>query len=267
MCTVSWRFQDGGYELFCNRDETRARALASPPRRCDQNGVAYLSPKDGDAGGTWVAANELGLAVCLLNRYPDPLGGTFTSRGWLVRELAEEGTVDEVLSRLLQLEDGAGQDRLGHDNLGPFYRPFTLLALQPEVPPLVVAWDGQRLLPQVGAAVPPLSSSSFDPSGIGEIRRQLWLEILGSEVPGRQPSTEGLMAFHRSHVPERGPLSPCMHRDDARTVSMTRVRVTRSAVEMAYADGPPCCVELSQPLTLIRQPLRSPVLRHVAPVV
>ena len=258
MCTVSWLFQDAGYELFCNRDETRERSLAQPPRPSEQNGISYLSPRDGDAGGTWIAVNEYGLGLCLLNRYPDPKDGAFTSRGHLVRELADARTTDEVELRLRRLESDAG----------PRYRPFTLLALEPEEPPLAVAWDGERLLqPSTGPVSPPLSSSSYDPTGIGAVRRHLWADMLDSELDGRRPEALDLLEFHASHRPERGPLSPCMHREDARTVSFTRVRVTLAAVEMAYADGPPCQVALSRPLTLIRQMARSPVLRQAAPVV
>jgi hypothetical protein len=262
MCTVSWIFQADGYELFCNRDETRARARALPPRRHERGSSApsggigggssaYLAPEDGDAGGTWIAVNELGLALCLLNRFPDPGGGPYPSRGLLVRELAGRAGAEEVAAELAR-RAGAGALR---------YRPFRLLTLAPGVAPAVAVWDGRRLESGAQAATPPLSSSSFDPEGIGEVRRRLWAETLPAS-----PSSAQLLAFHRSHLPSRGPLSPCTHRDDARTVSLTWVRVRRAAVEMSYADGPPCRAELSRPLTLMRQVSRNPALRHAAPV-
>lgn len=252
MCTVSWIFHPGGYALFFNRDETRERARALPPRRCELQGTAYLAPEDGDAGGTWITVNELGLALCLLNRYPDPGGGPYRSRGLLVRELADCATAEEVTVRLAR--------RGAADALR--YRPFRLLTLEPGAAPVLAVWDGQRLEPRTRPVAPPLSSSSFDPEGIGEVRRRLWRETLPES-----PSAEELLAFHRCHRPRRGPLSPCMHRGDARTVSLTRVRVLRAAVEMSYADGPPCRAGLSYPLTLMRQIPRSPALRHAAPVV
>lgn len=252
MCTVSWIFHPGGYELFCNRDETRQRARALPPRRFEGEGAAYLAPEDGDAGGTWITVNELGLALCLLNRYPDPGGGPYRSRGLLVRELAGCATAEEVAARLARRGDAGALP----------YRPFRLLTLEPGAPPAVAVWDGRRLEPRAGAVTPPLSSSSFDPAGIGEVRRRLWRAALPET-----PSSEGLLAFHRSHRPRRGPLSPCMHRGDARTVSLTWVGVRRTAVEMSYAAGPPCRAALAHPLTLMRQVPRSPALRHAAPVV
>ncbi|HRC86033.1 MAG TPA: NRDE family protein, partial [Thermoanaerobaculia bacterium] len=69
MCTVSWFWTAEGYQLFGNRDESRSRRQALPPRRAEQDGVAYLAPVDADAGGTWIAANELGVTLTLLNFY------------------------------------------------------------------------------------------------------------------------------------------------------------------------------------------------------
>lgn len=258
MCTVSWILHEDGFELFCNRDETRRRAVALPPRPSERDGVAYLAPRDGDAGGTWIAVNELALALCLVNRYPDPEGGAFVSRGHLVLELADARSADEVAERLQRLEDGGA----------PRYRPFRLLTFEPGAPPLAAAWDGERLLPPDPEPVaPPISSSSYDPAGIGAVRRRLWQEELGRELAGRPPTAGDLLRFHRSHLPARGPLSPCMHRDDARTVSLTRVRVTPATVEMAYAGGPPCEVELPRPLILRRRRSRSRDSRRLAPVV
>ena len=42
------------------------------------------------------------------------------------------------------------------------------------------------------------------------------------------------------HEPVRGPLSVCMHRDGAGTVSRTLVEVTPEAAAMRYLAGPPC---------------------------
>ena len=214
MCTASWILRDGGYELFFNRDEKRRRAHALPPRQDDAGGVAYLAPQDGDAGGTWIAVNELGLALCLLNRYPDPQRGSYVSRGHLVRGLAGAPAAEEIAARLAELERTEE----------PRFRPFVLLVLEPGTAPLRLTWDGRHV--DRDTPSPPVSSSGYDPQGIGEVRRRQWRETLGTATP----SSEELAAFHRSHRPERGPFSPCMHRDNARTVSFTHVRVTPAAV-------------------------------------
>ena len=236
---MSWTLGGGGFELFCNRDELRTRAVALAPAASARNGVAYLAPTDGEAGGTWIAVNEHGLALCLVNRYPALAGDGFVSRGRLVRELAGAPSAEEVARRLSRLESDSE----------PRYRPFTLLALETGFAPRVLAWDGRRVFaPSVDPVSPPIVSSSYDPAGVEAARRRLWEPVLGAG----EATPDDLLELHRSHRPRRGPLSPCMHRDDARTVSLTRVRVTAAAVDLSYAGGPPCRTELSPPLTLNR---------------
>ena len=49
-----------------------------------------------------------------------------------------------------------------------------------------------------------------------------------------------LRRLHRSHSPQRGPFSICMHRRDAATVSYTEVAVSKRRATMRYKSGP-CC--------------------------
>jgi len=48
------------------------------------------------------------------------------------------------------------------------------------------------------------------------------------------------LAFHASHEPSRGPLSTCMHRDDASTVSFSWIDVDRHGVRFHHVPNPPC---------------------------
>jgi hypothetical protein len=245
MCTVSWLASNAGYELFFNRDELRRRRRAAPPERWRGPGGSWIAPRDGDAGGSWIAVNEHGVTVALLNRYEDEETAVAEpatspprpiSRGHLVIALADAATRAQALERL------AAKDLQR-------YRPFTLLVLEPGSPPVAVSWDGRRATAPT-EVTPPLASSGFDPRGIGERRRRQWAEAFAEAPPGR----DDLLAFHRGHRPERGPYSPCMHRGDARTVSLTGVRVTPSEVSVVYADGPPCGAPLGEPVTLPRRP-------------
>ena len=243
MCTLSWRQGDAGYELFMNRDELRQRLPARPPTRHLGATAAYLAATDGDAGGSWLAVNEHGLGVALLNRYdpaPRPEAERLRSRGLLVIELA--GSTEEPAEVLKRL---AGLDLT-------CYRPFTLVLCSPRESPLAVAWNGLELSPP-WYPDQPLASSSYDPQGIGAVRRQSARALLPPT-----PSREELLAFHRSHHPERGPHSPCMHRTNAVTVSFTWVQVTPEAVSMAYADGPPCRSALAPSLALVRHAAKIP---------
>ncbi len=103
MCTVTWWQEQGSWELFCNRDEQRSHLPARPPRLSGRAGARFLAPVDGDAGGTWIAGNEHGLGLCLLNDYesePRSLALSRISRGLLVRDLAALDSLAAVLSHL-----------------------------------------------------------------------------------------------------------------------------------------------------------------------
>jgi hypothetical protein len=239
MCTVSWVHVDGGYHLMSNRDERRTRLPAAPPVAHEVRGVRFLAPEDGDFGGTWISVNELGVALCLLNRYdfeaePDR---DYTSRGLLVRDLADSA------GRL------AVRERLGATALAD-YRPFTLVALAPGEPALVARWTGRTCLFEYdGEYTMPLVSSSFEADAVAAFRRELLLGPAGSP---RSVTLEALDAFHRGHEPRPGPYSVCMHRDDAETASYSRVSVVGDQVEFAYTPGAPCGARSSETLTLRR---------------
>ncbi len=62
MCTVSWIHEEGGYQLFSNRDETYTRKPALPPSAREQRGVRFIAPIDGDQGGSWIGVSAAGYA-------------------------------------------------------------------------------------------------------------------------------------------------------------------------------------------------------------
>ena len=222
MCTVSWIRDADGYELFCNRDEKRTRALALEPEITTQDGVRRIAPTDPHAGGTWIGANEFGITLCLLNG--PSLPGTFRSRGLILPELLSAGSLAQAAEGLL------------HRDLS-WFAPFTLAILERGAKITVVTWDGQRK--QVGPEVScmPLISSSFDPEGVQAKRR--WEFQRQLDAAGRLDTTV-LSAFHASHGAAPDAYSPCMHRPDAETVSFSRVKVSASRVEFRYSAGAPC---------------------------
>jgi hypothetical protein len=228
MCTVSWIHEDTGYQIFCNRDEKLTRQPATDPRLLCRDGVRFLAPIDGDSGGTWIATNELGVTVCLLNGTlegePQPGSGR-RSRGLVVLELASAESIQDVQTRVWQID------------LRP-YEPFTLAVLETGQHALAIEWDGneKRILP-FGEPYMPLVSSSFDTGAVRARRRsQLAQMVQGSGVL----NPVSLLMFHQSHLPERGPYSPCMHRADAETVSFSWVTVTDSEASFYYSAGAPC---------------------------
>jgi hypothetical protein len=229
LCTLTWTRRVGagnGYELFFNRDELKTRRTALPPAVHEQSGVAYLAPTDAEGGGTWLGVNAHGLTVGLLNGWlrSDLREGDFTSRGLLVASLLDCARAREVGERVLARE------------LDEF-RSFTLVALEPGERLLRAAWDGEEL--DVGPLEDleqPISSSSRDPEGACRRRRLLFDGLAG----GALPTADQLESFHADHDDGPSACSPCMHREDAHTVSFTRILVDAETVELRYHPGAPC---------------------------
>lgn len=232
MCTVSWLHTGGGYELLFNRDERHARQPALAPQIKERRGVRFIAPADGDFGGSWVGVNQFGLSLGLLNCYgdwtPDP-AREYTSRGLLLTDLLDCRSRDEVYSRVRRLAL-------------PRFQPFTLLALAPEQPALLARWTGHECLIDGDAeSHMPLSSSSFDPPGVVELRQRLFEQMAAGQV-----DSDILYAFHRSHEPARGAYSVCMHRDDAATVSFSWVKVVGDSIRFTYHAAAPCSFDLAR---------------------
>jgi hypothetical protein len=222
--------RDCGYRLFCNRDEKHTRRIAIPPAVRERRGVRFLAPLDGDQGGTWIGVNQFGLSLCLLNRYQDeaaPLveAVRYLSRGLLLVELIDCRTSSQTQSRIEQIN-------LAH------FRPFTLLILEPEQSSLLIHWTGcVRLSEPDGESAMPLISSSHDLTGVSLTRRRFFNSLL---TESEKVDYNLLDKFHSSHFPTASAYSICMHRDDARTVSFSKINVTRDGIEFFYHADSPC---------------------------
>jgi hypothetical protein len=230
MCTVSWIRTSVGYQLFCNRDELRTRLPGVAPRLQQRHGVHYIAPLDGNHGGSWIAVNEYGMAFCLLNRYrsTEPPGrgeNPYRSRGLLLLDLVGCRCLAEVWKKIrsLQLRE---------------YPPFALVVLGYQLPAMLMDWCGRylRLDDNADQAVP-LVSSSFDQEGAQTSRKMLFAQLAAKRGLA---DSKLLHTFHTSHLPLKGPYSPCMHRSDASTVSFSRISVSDGRVEFSYLPGAPC---------------------------
>ena len=72
MCTISWLHEPDGHQLLCNRDEKHERLQALGPKVECREDLAFIAPIDRNYSGTWVAVNEYGVSLCLLNRAGSP---------------------------------------------------------------------------------------------------------------------------------------------------------------------------------------------------
>jgi len=213
MCTVSWLRSDRGYTLFSSRDEKTARLEAEPPALSLSNGVRYVAPRDVDFGGTWIAANEFGLSLCLLNGQPRHRG--VLSRGHVIGRVVHAKYVGEAEGLIREMKLTC-------------FAPFVLLALSGQCA-ATFRWTGDALFSLPGLRTRGLlTSSSYDDEGVRIARGREFERALSLE------------RFHRSHTGGKNAYSVCMHRPDARTVSLTRVDAGPAGLSMSYQPGSPC---------------------------
>ncbi|HAM71165.1 MAG TPA: hypothetical protein DCM86_05935 [Verrucomicrobiales bacterium] len=242
MCTVTFIARRSGYVLGMNRDEKLSRASGLPPQEIThRGGRGILSPSE-PGGGTWIGVNDVGVTLALINWYaiPSRVMGEAWSRGWVVRDALPSDSAAALGAVLRRLP-------LARVN------PFRLIAVFP-VERAVVEWRWDRR--ELGSCDRPWRAGTWISSGFDEPGAQ---RARGSvfEARWRRTSSHGadwLRRLHRSHRPERGPYSVCMHRDDAATVSYTEVTVSRREATLAYTPGAPCC---TPSLPAIHLPLRA----------
>lgn len=252
MCTMTWFVNDDGYDLFFNRDERLTRSRALPPtiqnHANEDSSIGYISPTDVDAGGTWIAANEYGITVCLLNHYQFEQIETYknwTSRGEIVRQFSN---ITELVEAQHMFDSMSLED----------YRAFRMFIIEPTGNNLLMVWDGHQARIEQNVTMPK-SSSSVDAKNVKALRKQLFVDM---ELDTSK-SAEQYIAYHSSHMPSRSKDSVCMHRKDAQTVSLSHVRIASGEISFRYADGSPCEVPLSDAITLplISQGTAAPTLQ------
>ncbi len=199
--------------------------------------VRIATPIDGDFGGTWIGVNQFAVTAALLNRYHDaPVEGTpaMVSRGLLLRSLLDARSGRGLIGRLV---------KTALKN----YLPFTIAAFDRTATVRVADWNGRDLV--VSRVTKPglvRTSSGFDQRA-AERTRQARFDEAGTAGPITAP---GLRTLHRDHHPAKGAFSVCMHRPDARTRSLTEIRVARTTASVRYRAGSPCRARTSQLIRL-----------------
>jgi hypothetical protein len=232
MCTVSFLPRTNGFYVAMNRDEERDRLAGLAPAVVELESRRAVFPRE-RTGGTWICANDSGVCLALINWHRiehKPKNDTL-SRGLVVRQLAGESTANEIAAAMKKLPVRTLQ-------------PFRLIAIVPRERRIIEwRWNLQRLaICSHEWQRQHWFSSGFDENR-AEIERQLVCDA-AIDLPSAESLT-WLRKLHRSHAPERGPFSICMHRADAATVSYTEVSVTENLACMRYASGPPCIARLT----------------------
>ena len=230
MCSLTFLPRTHGYLLAMNRDENLERETALPPRVHAIAGKAWIGPVESSSGGTWIATSAAGATLTLLNAHPrhtipsNPAG--LISRGLLIPTLITALDGDELSPRLAAM------------TLSRF-RPFRVVAIFPEERLLRIHnWDGY----EIAIELRPWSLQQVFSSGMSD---EMATTTRGSTAQtfakgGTETDEAWVRRLHRSHAPDAGAFSYCVHRVDVETVSYTEVAVEECVITMRYGNGSPC---------------------------
>ena len=225
MCTVSviqiGDRLDRAIRAVCNRDELRTRPPALPPEVRVFGARRAIMPVDPVSGGTWIAVNDAGLVMTLLNSRPTTrraIDAPPVSRGTIIPRLLGSSTFEQAVESALNLRS---RD----------YEPFRLLVLDLESLCEVVS-DGMELRTfRTAMDARPLlfTSSSLGDEVVERPRRELFERLVSPSATAAAQD-----AFHRHVWAGREHVSVQMSRADARTVSRTKVELSPRGARITY---------------------------------
>jgi hypothetical protein len=226
MCTVSIVRLPHFLRFVVNRDEQRARALALPPSVRRAGALRMLAPTDPPSGGTWVACNETGLAVALLNVNAEAstTPPSARSRGEIVPTLMTCRSLTDVERAAAGLEARA-------------YSPFRLVAVHADEGRVLELWPGDRISRDLPLDIPRMfTSSGLGDHHVEQPRRDLFMRMVldGSSIDLSTRQDQ----FHEHHWPSQPWLSVHMSRADAWTVSRTTLEIGGDRMAMRYCGEP-----------------------------
>jgi uncharacterized protein with NRDE domain len=230
MCTLSLIAAQRRIRLAFNRDESPNRSAGLPPSRRRVGAREAVFPIDPVSGGTWLAVNDAGLALAVLNVYASdghPNPGR-RSRGEIIPGLLESDSPTEAV-------EAFSRRFAPHD-----FSPFRLVVVNRESL-AVLKWNGRHLV---------LSSrflgdrpELFTSSGLGDElvegpRRELFEQLVVASTRDRPQAQD---AFHAHRWEGREHVSVNMRRSTARTVSFAVVELDDDAALFTYHPAAPDC--------------------------
>ena len=222
MCTVTFIPARQRVYLTSNRDEKNWRTDALPPGVYPAGSGQMMYPKDGDAGGTWIAAHENGNAIVFLNggvEAHDPQPPYRKSRGLILLDLLDHTTPYNCFMAI---------------NLNNI-EPFTAIIIDNRHL-FECRWDGaKKYHVEMDAGKPHVwSSVTLYPENI-RTKRKNWFDTWIAANP--EPSQQQVLDFHRFTGDGDANNDLLMNRDGkVFTVSITSLAIDAAAMTMEYLN-------------------------------
>ena len=222
MCSVCWEWggsDDPSLKIIFNRDEQRSREIAEAPQLFEVQGTKVLMPTDPAGGGSWIASNEYGLAVALLNKYEvAPVADrVYKSRGFVVKSLSACQSLAEASERLKQMVG---------ENAFPAFSLLLWNLREQRVE--LFEWDGVALR-LLETNEPFMTSSSWNTAEVQKYRQQCY----------RESVIEGAMrieGFMKTPPTDKLEWSVLMQREKTQTVSVSELSIDAQGTRFLYTD-------------------------------
>lgn len=222
MCTVTYIPTNDKYFISSNRDEKYSRKQATEPAVHKINQQKLIFPKDGDAGGSWIALHENGNAAVLLN-------GAFEKHLTMPPYRESRGKI------FLNVIADKRPARYFHELDLEQIEPFTLILLEKDSL-YECRWDGSEKHYRPLKKHRPYiwSSATLYEKSIVEKREQWFASFLNRNP---HPTQKDIMEFHQFTGDGDRNNDLLMEREGIyTTVSITSMLLTGDRGSMKYLD-------------------------------
>lgn len=225
MCSVSWKFQNDGYQIGFNRDEKWNRPASANPNVESQHKIPGACARDSGGGGTWFFTNEYGITLAVMNAYPGgivPKPGK-VSRGYIPFLAANHASVSAL------------NQALG-DQTWSDYAPCDIILIAPGIIQHF-SWDGVIFRTNPLPPQPFLTASSVNCEIVRKARIARYEQISSQpiqQILDDDSAEEPAQAIH-------------VHREDGGTVSKTFVTVSASEIRFSVARRDQPAIEIIFP--------------------
>jgi hypothetical protein len=229
MCTLSVVTRDNGYLLGMNRDERITRGAGAPSVAREVGGTRVIYPSDG-SGGTWIGANQNGVALALLNWNDAAPRPTDTAKG-----RSKGLVIPSLIGSRSSAELSMAMDGFELEGMLPF-RLVGVFTSERQI--CEWRWNAEliEILPHEWEVRHWFSSSLSDREAErvrGSACRDAWNHPDAGSV-------FWLRRLHASHADATGRFSLCVHRPDVKTLSYTEIESIPTSTRIEHFVGSPC---------------------------